>query len=708
MNEFLQKVVHEFQTPFRSSVLVFAVILFIILLAPIVLKRLRLPGIIGLIISGIIIGPNGLHLIEKNSAVDLFSTIGLLYIMFIAGLELDLGEFRKNKYKSLVFGVLTFLIPIAIGFPVCLYLLDYGFNTSVLTASMFATHTLIAYPIVSRLGISKNEAVAITVGGTILTDTVVLIILAVIVGAEEGGLTPGLWARLSVSISIFLLIVFFLIPRIAAWFFKRLADEKNAHFIFVLSVVFFCAFIADLSGLEPIIGAFAAGLTLNRLIPHTSTLMNRVEFVGNSLFIPFFLISVGMVIDVRVLAKGPDALFVTAVLTIVALLSKWGAAFTTATIFNYTPAQRNLIFGLSSSHAAATLAIILVGFNIGIIDDNILNGTVVLILITCVVASFVTEHAGKKVVLQEEKDEIEQIVRKSQRTLVPISNPATMERLIDLAITLLEPKHASPIVALTVVDDDASAQPKLLQARKMLEKAIAHAASADQKIEITTTIDQNTASGVKRVVREMFITDIIMGWPSKTNLADIIFGKAFDNVINQTTQNVFIARLELPINVHKKLHVLCPPLAEKEEGFTLWMSKVFQMAAQLSLNVVIHAPPDTLKEIEKFSAQSKIASKLSLIECPDISNLDQFKTKFHANDLITLVSSRKASISHTPYLEALPRKMVRQFNGHSLIFIYPEIQTPETLISYTREAESGLLESGLEILRGAKDIFKKS
>jgi Kef-type K+ transport system membrane component KefB len=203
MVEFWHQLLREFQTPFQDSVLVFSVILFIILLAPVLLKRLRIPGIIGLIISGIIIGPHGLFLIEKNAAVDLFSTIGLLYIMFIAGLELDLGEFKKYRHKSLGFGLLTFLFPIALGFPVCYYLLGYGFNTSLLTASMFATHTLIAYPIVSRLGIAKNEAVAVAVGGTILTDTAVLIILAVIAGVEAEGGVNGLWARLAISILIF-------------------------------------------------------------------------------------------------------------------------------------------------------------------------------------------------------------------------------------------------------------------------------------------------------------------------------------------------------------------------------------------------------------------------------------------------------------------------------------------------------------------------
>src|SRR5690606_14978298 len=405
----------------------FCLILSIILFAPIVLNRFKIPGIIGLILSGMLIGPYGLFLIQKNSAVDLFSTIGLLYIMFIAGLELDMAEFNKHKYRSLIFGFFTFIFPIAIGLPVCYYLLGYEFNTSLLIASMFATHTLIAYPIANRLGIVKNQAVAVTVGGTILTDTAVLLILAIVSGTATGQATSQLWTRLLISIACFAAIVYFVIPRIASWFFRRLEDEKNAHFIFVLLVVFLVAFIAELAGLEPIIGAFAAGLTLNRLIPHTSSLMNRIEFVGNALFIPFFLISVGMLIDFRVLTNGPQALIVAFTLTTVALLGKWGAAQVAGRIFGYTPEQRGIVFGLSSAHAAATLAVILVGYNIGIIDDAVLNGTIVLILITCIVASFVTERAGREVALHMD-NEPQQAVTSSQRILVPIANPDTMEK----------------------------------------------------------------------------------------------------------------------------------------------------------------------------------------------------------------------------------------------------------------------------------------
>ena len=310
MIDFFSHLAHEFELPLKNPVLVFSLILFIILLSPILLRKINIPGIIGLIISGVVIGPEGFNILAKNSAIDLFSTIGLLYIMFIAGLELDLNEFKLNRNKSVAFGFFTFIIPLSIGFPVCYYLLGYNFDASFLTASMFATHTLVAYPIVSKFGISKNQAVAITVGGTILTDTAVLIILAVIMGKSQGNLSSEFWIRLSISLSIFSAIMFLLVPRIAKWFFSKLESEKHSHYIFVLSVVFFAAFLAEVAGVEPIIGAFVAGLALNKLIPHSSALMNRIEFLGNSLFIPFFLISVGMLVDVRVLLSGPMALII--------------------------------------------------------------------------------------------------------------------------------------------------------------------------------------------------------------------------------------------------------------------------------------------------------------------------------------------------------------------------------------------------------------
>ncbi len=578
MNEFLEHIMHEFQLPFSNPVLVFALILLIILLAPILLQKLKIPGIIGLIISGVIIGPFGLNILEKNSAVDLFSTIGLFYIMFIAGLELDMNEFKSNRNKSLLFGFFTFILPLAIGYPVCRYLLGYDFNASFLIASMFATHTLVAYPIVSRLGVSKNEAVAITVGGTILTDTAVLLILAVIMGNSQGNLDQQFWLRLGVSIVVFSAIMFFLVPRVARWFFQKREHEKHAHYIFVLFIVFFAAFLAEFSGLEPIIGAFVAGLALNQSIPHSSALMNRIEFIGNSLFIPFFLISVGMLVDVTVIFNGPTAIIIAVFLTVSAIIGKWVAAYFIQLSFKYSSAQRQLIFGLSSSHAAATLAVILVGFNAGILDDNVLNGTIILILITCVVASIATENAAKKILITDKSPILsnsEKNMIYSEHILLPIANLMNIEKLLEFTLLIKDKKSLNPVTVLSVVPNNAEAEINIVSARKKLEEYKIQGAASEIKIKTIVTIAISMQlQEFERISKEIMTDIIVLGWPKKPGILEKLIGERIYSIVNNIDKNLFICHQEKPLVSQKRIIVLAPPLAEKELGFETWFKKI--------------------------------------------------------------------------------------------------------------------------------------
>jgi Kef-type K+ transport system membrane component KefB len=383
-----------FKLPLNQPTPTFLVILLIILLSWAMYKKFKIPTIISLIVMGVVIGQYGLHLVEKNSAINLFSTIGLLYILFIAGLELDLDKFKQFRHKSLIFGCYTFSIPLIISLPICYYFLKYDFDASLLISSMFATHTLVAYPIVSRLGVAKNQAVAITVGGTILTDTLVLILLAVIVKNKQGVLGYEFWVSLIISLLVFSFIMLKIIPIVTKWFFQFFEQEAYAHYIYLLAIVFFASILAQIAGLDAIIGAFFSGLALNRFVSSNHKLMEQVEFIGNALFIPFFLISVGMIVNVPLIFSGFRTLIIAIFLSVIALIGKWVAAFVTQKTLGYSVAQRKVIFGLSSSHAAATLAIILVGFNNHIIGDYILNGTILLILVTCMVASIVTEKAA--------------------------------------------------------------------------------------------------------------------------------------------------------------------------------------------------------------------------------------------------------------------------------------------------------------------------
>lgn len=675
MNEFLELLQHEFHTPFTNPVLVFSLILLIILISPIIFKRIKIPGIIVLILSGVIIGPHGFNLIENNAAVDLFSTIGLLYIMFIAGLELDMNQFKANRNKSILFGFFTFIFPLAIGFPVCYYLLGFDFNASFLTASMFATHTLLAYPIVSKLKISKNEAVAITVGGTILTDTAVLIILAIIMGNHEGSLSAAFWQKLAISLAIFSAIIFILVPRIAKWFFTKMENEKHSHYIFVLTVVFMAAFLAELAGVEPIIGAFLAGLALNRLIPESSALMNRIEFIGNSLFIPFFLISVGMLVDISVIFSGFMAIVVAVTLSIVAVSGKWLAALFTQFSFGYTSAQRKLIFGLSSGHAAATLAVIIVGFEAGIVGENILNGTIILILITSVISTIATERAAQKIIINSSDETTEEAENsdtyKSESILLPIANIINFDKLLEFAILIKDKSSENPISILSVVPNNEEAEANIAKAKNKLGDFVKQASASETPVNVLATIDHNVAMGIARISREVIADLIIFGWPTKVGLVDKLIGKKMERIIKANNKTSFVTHFSRPLATHKRIFVVAPPNAEEEKGFDVWFKKILVLSKELSLPIILYCSDTTGEVVSSKIKKLKLDSPVTLNSFDQWDDFLILSREVQEQDIFVLVSARKGSESFQNILPTIPAKIEKYFFDRSRIIIYP-------------------------------------
>lgn len=674
---FFDRLSHEFALPLKSPVLIFSLLLFIILITPLLLKRLKIPGIIGLIISGVIIGPNGLGVLDKTVAIDLFSVIGLLYIMFIAGLELDMNDFNKNKYKSVLFGFYTFIFPFIIGLFTCRYALGYDWLASTLTASMFSTHTLLAYPIATKFGIVKNQAVAITVGGTIITDTAVLLMLSVINASAQGNLDSSFWITLGISMLIFSAIMFFVIPRLARWFFTRLEGEKTSHYVFVLSMVFFAAFLAEVAGIEKIVGAFAAGLVLNRLVPHSSVLMNRIEFVGYSVFIPIFLVSVGMIVDVSVLMNGPVALTVAVVLSVVALVGKWLAAFFTRLTLGYSVAQQNLIFGLSSAHAAATLAVILVGYNQKIIDENILNGTIILILITCIVASFSTEAAAKRIVAEEEKAPKQKplnITKIPESILIPVANPNSIGALLDFTLLIKSKVSNLPINFLSIVDNDEDAEANLLTVKQRLADFSRQASATEVLVNTLVTIDNNVSSGIIRTAKETIATTLIMGWPRKESILDKVFGPRTEMIVNSLNKNIFLCHIKRPPETGKRIILVCTSLAHLERGFTYWLKKICTLAKELSLPVLAYCTPNTQEAMQEYVASKKMSVLMSFHPISDSEEehrLETLSKGINEHDIFIIVSARKGSISYEISLENIPHQLHSRFADNTMILVYP-------------------------------------
>jgi Kef-type K+ transport system membrane component KefB len=654
-----------FQLPVTEPVIVFGIVLFVILAIPMLFSRLRIPGIIGLILSGMILGPLGFNILASKGSIELLGTVGLMYLMFLAGLELDILTFAKSRNKSIVFGALTFIVPLVIGYIVCLWILGLNQIASLLIASMFSTHTLISYPIISRFRITKIEPVGVAIGGTIITDTLVLLLLVVITALAKGNLTLEFWVLLTLKTLIYLGFIIYVFPLIGKWFFRNITGEPIAQYIFVITMVFFAGSLARLAGIEPIIGAFLAGIAFNRQIPHSSTLMNRIEFIGNSLFIPFFLIFVGMFINLRVFVSGWESIKDAIILISVALLTKWLAAFITQKIFHYKPVYRNLIFGLSSSHAAATIAVILIGYQIGIIDTNILNATIILILITCLVSSFVTENASRQIVVIEKPQE--QVAENRERMLVPISNPATIDDLLEFANYLKTHHSHDPIYTLMVVKDEE----EVALSKNVMNRAIEIGSAAEYKVETATRVDINVASGIVRACKELLITDVVMGWNGNFSPKQWIFGTMLENVLSEIRQPIYVVGIKHPLNTITQINAVVPPFSEYETGFIHWLNALKNLTLQTNSKLKFIVERSNIDNFKVAIDKCKLKLNFTIDEVNVWDDFFKTSTELPDNNLLFLLSARVGSISYSQKLDNIPKYISNQFKGKSFVIVYP-------------------------------------
>jgi len=716
-----------FTLPLENPVLIFSLILFIILFAPIILNRFKIPSLIGLIIAGTLIGPQGFNLVARDSSITLFGTVGLLYIMFLAGLEIDRTEFKKNSWRSLLFGFYTFAIPMGIGYVAGRYVLDFGMLSSILLASMFATHTLIAYPMISRMGVAKNRAVTITVGGTVITDTLALLVLAVVAGMATGEISDDFWMRLSLSLVVFVAIVIFLYPLIIRWFFKHY-DDNITQYIFVLVMLFLAAFLAELAGVEPIIGAFFAGLSLNRLIPRTSPLMNRIEFVGNALFIPFFLIGVGMLVDYRAFVKDWDTIWVATVITFVAVFSKYVAAWFTQKSFRFTKNERSLIFGLSSASAAATLAIIMVGYNIilnqadidaadllgeiiapiRLLNDSVLNGTIVAILVSCTVASFVAQRSAQKMALLEADGMTEEEEEDGQeKIMVAVDNLEMTEELVNLSLIIKSKSNKKSLYALNIVDNENSDTVTDKHAKKVLDKAAVTAAAADVYLHELMRYDLNIVNGITSVVKEHKITDLVLGLQEKKGFSANFLGNLTEGILTKCDSTTLIYKPSQPLSTIKRHLIVVPNRAEKEMGFPFWLLKVWNIARNTGAKLVFYSTEQTLKYIKEVHKRHPIECEFNVFEEWDDFLILSRDVK--PDDNLILILSRKERPSYNANMTKIPNYLNKYFKETNFILIYP-MQTgvsDESLTALKNPSVLDSLEKLDDLGKMVSNIFKR-
>lgn len=676
--------------PITDPTWIFLLVLLIILFAPMVLGRLRIPHIIGMILAGVVIGEHGFNILARDSSFELFGKVGLYYIMFLAGLEMNMGDFKQNRGKAVVLGLLAFVIPMALGFITNMTVLKYGFITSVLLASMYASHTLVAYPIVIRYGVSRHRSVSIAVGGTAVTDTLTLLVLAVIGGLFKGESSEMFWLWLVVKVIFLGFLIIFFFPRIGRWFFRKY-DDNVMQFIFVLAMVFLGAGLMEFVGMEGILGAFLAGLVLNRLIPHVSPLMNHLEFVGNALFIPYFLIGVGMLIDIKILFGHGDALKVAVVMTTVALASKWIASWLTQKIYKMKAIERELMFGLSNAQAAATLAAVLVGYNIilpdgeRLLNEDVLNGTIVLILFTCIISSFATERAARKLAMNEAQLDTENSKKETpEKILIPVANPDTIDDLINLSLLIRDSKQKNNLLALNVINDNSSSERLELCGKRNLERAAMIAASADVPLSQVSRYDLNIASGIIHTAKEYEVTDVVIGLHRKVNIVDSFFGNLADSLLKGLHREVMIAKFLMPVNTLRRIIIAVPPKAEYEAGFQKWVEHFCRMANILGCRAHFFANEQTLGYLQQLVKKKYGLTMTDFSRLDDWGDLLLLTGQVNYDHLLVIVSARRGSISYDPAFEKLPAQLGKYFSNNSLIILYPDqLGEPQEAISFS-------------------------
>ena len=668
----------DFTLPLADPVLKFLLILLIILAAPLLLNKLRIPHLLGLIIAGAIIGPHGFNLVLRDSSIILSGTAGLLYIMFLAGLEIDMADFKRNSTKSLAFGMYTFLIPMILGTVVGIWVLRFNVLTSVLLASMFASHTLIAYPIISKLGISKNKAVSITVGGTMITDTLALLVLTIIVGMATGQVNDMFWIRLGVSILIFALIVLFGFPFIGRWFFKHVHDNIS-QYIFVLVMVFLGSFLAQVAGMEAIIGAFLSGLALNRLIPQSSPLMNRVEFVGNAIFIPFFLLGVGMLIDYRTFFTSFETIKVGLIMIIVATAAKYIAAWMPQKTFHLSTDQRSVIFGLSNAQAAATLAAVMVGYNvitgtdangepIRLLNESVLNGTILMILVTCTIASFAAQKGAHNIAAQDISDK-EENKKESEHILIPVSNEETVEELVNLSLAIKSPQNKNGLFALKVIDNHHSDEKALKQSRRVLQTAVNTAAATDTQMKDLLRYDLSISNAIASVVKEREITDLVVGLHKEKDIPAAFLGHIVESVLAESSVSTFIYKPAQPISTVRRHLIIIPELAEKEIGFNQIIFRLRNVTQNTGAATVFYGSEATLNALKKLLA--KKSGEASYIEFNDWDDFLIVFRDIKPDDTMWIILSRKEGLSYAPAMARIPKYLNKYFQANSFVLAYP-------------------------------------
>lgn len=683
-----------------EPVQIFFIVLAIILFAPLLLNKLKIPHIIGMIVAGVVIGPYGFDVLDRDTSFNIFGQVGLLYLMFLAGLEIDMYHLRLNLRRGMLFGVLTLFIPLVMGVLTSVYMLGVDWDTACLLGAMYASHTLLAYPVAARFGLTKAAPVLIAIVGTIIAVVGALLVLAGAVSVrQEGYFNVSAIILLIVKLGIWVGLLLYSYPRLARYFFKKFSD-KVTQYVFVLVLVMFAACSAQFIGLEPVLGAFFAGLLLNRYIPFSSPLMSSIEFVGNALFIPYFLISVGMMINVRVFGDM-STLRMAVIMLGVALASKWLPAWIAQKAYGFDSDSRKVMFGLTAAHTAVALAVVSVGYSMNMFDESILNSTIAVILITCGIAPLIMTGASARLsvgMLESDPMNVGGKFTRNNNTLIGVANPVTTPALVELAVLMRNTRGGHNFYALHVRNDNTKAAKSL--SYNSLNAARKTAAAADTVIETLDRYDLNTVTGVLNAIEERDITEIILGMHRRNTVIDSFYGNKVDQLLRSTNRMIMIARCFIPAGTITRVVVWVPKGAQYESGFNRWVRAVSRLTRQVGCRIIFCCPGELQPYIRGVIYSENYGIRCEFRTTETYEDLILLSNKVLDDDLFVLIGARPQSVSYTSQMAEIPSFLQRYFANNNLMIIYPEqFGAAPVLTSFTDPLMSDIAQPPTAIMR---------
>ena len=648
---------------------IFFIVLVIILLAPLLLNRLKIPHIIGMIVAGVAVGPYGFDILSNDSSFAIFGQVGLLYLMFLAGLEIDMFHLRLNLRRGLLFGLLTLLVPLGLGVAFSMLVMRLGLVTSLMLGAMYAAHTLISYPVAARFGITKAPAVLIAIVGTIMAVAGSLLVIATAVSIHtEGSFNAMAIVWLIIRMGLWTAAVVFLYPRVTRMFFKTYSDRVT-QYVFVLAMVFLAAWTAQLIGVEAVLGAFLAGLVLNRYVPHGSPLMTSIEFVGNALFIPYVLIGVGMMINLRVVLD-PDTLAAAGMMLAVALASKWIPAFVVQKANGLGSCSRNVMFGLTAAHTAVALAVVSLGYRMGILSEVMLNATIVVILVTCAAAPIITAAGAARLKISMlDKDDMIRHTR-TNNSLIAVDNPLTAASLVDLGLLMRNDRGRHSFYAIHVRNEN-STRAKAVSAAA-LDAALTTAAAANVSMEQVERYDLNTVTGILNAISERDITEVILGMHRRTTVIDTFFGSKVEQLLRSTNRMLIISRCYIPLNTVTRIIVAVPRDAQYETGFSRWVRAVARLTRQIGCRVIFCCHSDVQPLIQGVLYQENYGIRCEFRTIDSLDSMILLAGRILDDDLFVVISARPHSVSHTDEVTEMPSLLQRNFSRNNILVIFPE------------------------------------